>query len=56
MFSARHYKQIAELLSELDVERETRDALAKLFATFFSEDNDNFNVDRWWKEVKKSDS
>lgn len=55
MFTKQHYQEVAELLRDLDVTEETRDALGRLFEHFFSEDNEDFSTDKWWIEIKKDD-
>ena len=52
MFYAKHYHRVSDLLRELDVSEETREALARLFCAFFREDNPRFDEKRWWKEVR----
>jgi hypothetical protein len=47
MFTVKHYCDTADLLKELDVDEETREALMLLFEGFFLNDSPRFNIDRW---------
>ena len=51
MFTSRHYKEVASLIREMDVEDGLRRSISYLFEEFFEKDNERFRRDVWRRET-----